>query len=66
MVFGLVVWLVTPLLSIESEIKRWIGNFFFYGNWKKVDIDNIWFEQDKATYHATNAAIELLQEKFEN
>ena len=41
-------------------------NEFLFPKIEEDEMDDIWFQQDGATYHTTNVTIDLLRTVFEN
>ena len=48
----------------DSERYGHLTVDFFWPATKECELENIWFQQDGATYHTTRANMALLQETF--
>jgi len=53
-------------VTVNGERYRAMLNEFLLPKFEEEDIDDIWFQQDGAPCHTTNATIDLLRTVFEN
>ena len=51
-------------VTVNEERYRAMINDFFVSESEDVDVDDLWFQQDGATYHTAKETINLLKETF--
>ena len=52
--------------TVNAERYRHMLRMFFLDNVDQLGMDNLWFQQDGASYHTARAPMELLNEEFRN
>ena len=53
-------------VTVNGERYRAMFNEFLFPKIEEDDMDDIWFQQDGATFHTSNVAIDLLPTVLEN
>ena len=64
--FGTVASLGHVSSKMSNELYRAMLKEFLFPKIEKDDMDDIWFQQDVATWYTPNAAIDVLRTVFEN
>ena len=52
--------------TVNGECYRNMVTNFLWPYLDDIDIEQLWFQQDGATWHTSNETIDLLHEKFPN
>lgn len=51
-------------MTVDGPRYRRMLSYYFFNEIRDIDVRNIWFQQDGATFHTAHRTIELLREKF--
>lgn len=59
--------LILPVRNsyVNGERYRSVISNFLWSKLDDMDTDELWFQQDGATYHTVHTTIEILRERFE-